>query len=196
MNQLKYYTPGYPERPALPIYGLYQQKLDCFLIVVETQSASIKMRQVLSSRYPLLAICLNTASNFSPNLIDNEVCENWSYTGTPPYADELIESRPEFEWDLFAEKQWCLMCKFYLEFLKRVRTPHINSEVLNITVGLTEPSEFYNQYKVLESQVWRAMYFGKVFEQTDQEIRQIISNTNLEKIDIQQILQDLENTCS
>jgi hypothetical protein len=196
MQHFKYYTPGYPEHSVLPVYGLHQHKLDCFLIIAETLSLAIKLRQILSSRYPLTMVCLNTAQNFSPNLVDNEVCENWSYTGTPPYAEELVEARPEFEWDLAKEKQWCLMCRFYLEFLKRVRTPNINTETLNITVGLSEPSEFYNQYKVLESQVWSAMYFGKEFEQTDQEIRQIISGTDLQKVDVQKILQDLENTCS
>ena len=79
MQDFKYFTYGYSSDLRNPMYGLYQPVLNCFLIVFpDYDVVGQQLTAILSSRYLLQPIRLDVADNYTRNVIDNKVCENWT----------------------------------------------------------------------------------------------------------------------
>jgi hypothetical protein len=185
MEKFKYFTYGYPEHTALPVYGLYQPVIDCFLITVKSPMIASQLRMLLSSRYSLYTVCLNTAENYKHNLIDNAICENWTFRGRSKLlvdqfdkidhiilADYLEPINYTANWNIDQEKQWCMLCKFYLSFFDAFRSKTDTAE--KMLSRILPGTGFNNNQSTIEQQVLSLMYLGTDFDQTDQDIRKII----------------------
>lgn len=197
MYDLKYFDYGLPVHPALPIYGLYQPVLDCFLIVTNTETLINKLKFILSSRYLTHVICLNAADNFHPTLIDNSVCENWTIKDknqielthamdTLPcinLSGLLVSTTTFIEWDILKEKQWALLCLHWLTFFDRFKHnsySQIDSELKDL-IDLKDLNYSWNPGIIdAEKQIMKLLYLNKDFDQTNQQILSIVNHYGIE----------------
>jgi len=150
-----------------------------------------KLREILSSRYQCHVVCLNTADNYEPNLIDNDVCENWTLTDPVKLitydslntsdlvlADHLqmITSPPD--WDIEKEKAWCLMCQHWLIFLQKFKKHLALADVIIKAVPSDRPSKS-DYYQQIQTQITDVLYLQRDLDQADQQIRTLIANDNV-----------------
>jgi len=190
MEKFKYFNYGYSNHPALPTYALYQPVLDCFLITADSPIVANQLRMLLSSRYSLYTVCLNTAENYEHNLIDNTVCENWTFLGRKHlpvnqlngasqivYADHLQLIDHAVDWNVDREKQWVLMCKFYLAFFTKFKD-HALPGAETVTEFLPKDC-FGNEQQAIEQQAMELLYLGTDFESTDIKIQELINTDPL-----------------
>jgi len=193
MKKFKYFTYGYPDHPALPTYALYQPVLDCFLITADSPIIATQLQMLVSSRYSLYTVCLNTAENYTQNLIDNAICENWTFSGRRQlpvtqinkvdqivYADHLELINHNLDWDIAREKQWLFLCNFYLDFFNTFKE-RISPSAQAVMEILPNDCFGYPQ-QAIEQQAMEMLYLSTDFEQTDLKLKQIINTDPLMSI--------------
>ncbi len=186
-GKFKYFTLGYPEHPALPVYAIYQPTLNRFINIVASIDIAQQLRRVLSSRYQCYIVCLNTADNYQPNLIDNDVCEHWTLpdpiklihfdqmdASTTYFADNLVPATDTPNWDIEKEKAWCLMCQYWLIFLQRFKRQLDTADLVLRAVPHIKPdkSEYHQQ---ITTQISDILYTTRDIDLADQKIRDLLA---------------------
>ena len=73
------YFAGYPIKIGYAHYALYDIALDRFVFVCDGRELGLRVQQLAMSRYHMALIQLDWADNYQHNLIDNTICENWTY---------------------------------------------------------------------------------------------------------------------
>ena len=195
MQDFKYFTYGYSTDLKNSIYGFYQPVLNCFLIVFpDYTTVGPRLAAILSSRYLLQPIRIDTADNYAHNLIDNEVCEYWAISNqndiptrsivnnlTILHADRLIPTVPVTELiQIGKEKQWAQFCLFWLRFIELecqflVSGMWIDDQLGNLDIfDVFEPLLPLN-YKQFVAKTMELLYLGQDLEKTEQEIINIIN---------------------
>jgi hypothetical protein len=199
MQDFKYFTYGYSPDLRNSIYGLYQPVLNCFLIVFpDYDVVGPQLTAILSSRYLLQPIRIDTANNYAHNVIDNEVCERWSISNFDKIfpndiinqvnvilADQLIPvaSLNPGLIQIEKEKQWAQFCLFCLRF--------INSECQTGAAGLWIDNQIGNldifnmfepvlsvQYTQVVANIMSMLYQGRDLATTEQAIIDLVNNTD------------------
>jgi hypothetical protein len=195
MENFKYFRRGLPDNPKAPVYALYQPMLDCFLAVFDNLELARQVQLIASSRYTTYVCLLNTADNFYPKVIDNEICENWSFTNKdptqfiqldflsqPPHlVEELCNSNlPQQDLiNLDKEKQWLLMCRFWINFVNNTNFK-ISRDLEKILNTLPSGIESYHTLTDdFEREILTLLYLGIDFEKTDQQILNIVESVKL-----------------
>jgi hypothetical protein len=193
MENFKYFDLGYPEYPVLPMYGLYQPIFDCFIAVAPSLPIANKLQSILSSRYTSQVICLNTAENFKYNLMDNGNCQQWTVENknqiviTKAFINnqvhfpvKLSPSIKTIDWDMHQEKQWILICLYWIKFFKIKE--EFNSKYTGLDSDLRdlldlENLNYYSEdnHSAAELQIMKLLYLGRDFELIEQQINDIIS---------------------
>jgi hypothetical protein len=181
------------------MYGLYQPVLNCFLIVFpDYDVVGQQLTAILSSRYLLQPIRLDIADNYTRNVIDNKVCENWTisnlYEISPTdimagvkiiLANQLIPVAPPAP-ELIAiarEKQWAQFCLFWLRFIRlesqfNAAGLWIDNQIGNLDIfDVFEPVLFPN-YREFVKKTISLLYLGRDLEKTEQEIIKLVHNTD------------------
>jgi hypothetical protein len=132
MHKFHYFSYGYPEQPSGPVYALYQPVLECFLLVVNDIDTAQRLKAYAPARYQVTVVRIDQAVNYTPNLIDNEVCEQWTLVNKNDVnlfendsqgvviASELTPATIGVPWDLIKEKQWLLALMFYIKFFDQI----------------------------------------------------------------------------
>jgi hypothetical protein len=195
MQDFKYFTYGYSPDLRLPVYGLYHPVLNCFLVVFPDYDAvGPQLAAILSSRYLLQPVYLTTASNYTHNIIDNEVCERWSISNfgeissrtiinkvTLIPADGLIPAPPVTELiQIKKEKQWAQFCLFWLRFIKSecylsTAGLWIDDQIGNLDIfNVFEPLLPVN-YKQFIAKTMQLLYLGQDIQKIEQAIIDIIN---------------------
>ena len=192
MNNFKYYQHGTFSDLSIPIYGLYEPVLDCFLFLTDELDIANKLKYILSSRYSTHICQINLTTNYTTGIIDNGCCENWSLTNKSKVkAEHYLENlkmilgetlcptqRKDTTWNIDTEKQWCLLCNHWLKFLKsRGAMVHDYSEIdeyLNdfLSIDTLGPAIAYN---IDTAGILKLLYLGEDFEQTDLAIQRLIN---------------------
>lgn len=182
MKPFKYYTLGYAEHKSLNRYAIYQPVLDCFIFCLDSLLVAQGMKSLLSSRYDCMIVCLNTAENYSHNLVDNMSCEQWTLDQRTDLCFSKLElsdlvlarrlkkiAAPDW-WDIDREKQWCFLLQMCLKFL------HLYKQELLLTdlCFLHYQNRDSIEYQELEQRIISTLYMGRDFATTDQEIRLIL----------------------
>ena len=196
MQDFKYFTYGYNPDLKKPIYGLYQPVLNCFLIVFPDYNTAVgpQLTAILSSRYLLQPIQLDTANNYTYNIIDNEVCERWTISnpgdipvrsmiiGVPvipavqlmpvTVVTELIQIKKE--------KQWAQFCLFWLRFINsECHIPAAGIWIDNLIGNLDIFNVFDPllpaNYKQFITKTMQLLYLGQDLQKTEQAILDIIN---------------------
>lgn len=73
-----YFDIGYPKRFGSCHIGLYQPMENRFLLTLCNVQHAQDIALIISGRFPVFLVDLTSAKNYSPNLIDNLCCVNWS----------------------------------------------------------------------------------------------------------------------
>ena len=136
----KYFSSGLPEHPALPHIGLYNPVFDCFLITVSDENLAWQLKRLLSSRYGVYPMHLQTAKNYLSVEINNYNCTLWTADNaksinllrelfdTPVHiCNNLISSESKnISIDIHDEKNWALLCLHWLTKIQRFKNlkPH------------------------------------------------------------------------
>lgn len=187
----KYFSSGLPEHPALPHIGLYNPVFDCFLITVGNEELAWDLKFLLSSRYSLYPMYLNTADNYQEIEIGNHNCQLWTATNarsinllreffdTPIGVCNLLTPVVEenLNIDLEVEKEWALLCLFWLTKISRFRLmqPHYTRADSNLNRFLEVSNLGYkvNLHQDEEKQILKLLYLGRDFTQVAKEIEVI-----------------------
>jgi hypothetical protein len=209
MQDFKYFTYGYSPDLKNTIYGLYQPVLNCFLIVFpDYDVVGPQLAAILSSRYLLQPIRIDTADNYAHNVIDNEVCECWTISNlndiptrtiitklTVVPADRLIPVTkvPELI-QIKKEKQWAQFCLFWLRFIKSecqlsVAGIWIDDQLGNLDIFDVFEPLLPSDYRQFISKTIQLLYLGRDIQNTEQAIVDIINTNDSLKIRLQRFLE-------
>lgn len=199
MTDLKYFDYGYPTHPSLPVYGLYQPVLDCFIVVHPSLWVLNKLRSLLTPRYNTFTVCLNTADNFNPTIIDNTVCENWTFSNINQlninvpskifqhdeniYAEHLVQKITNE--DIFKEKQWALFCIHCIKLLNKDKNYSGNNYTvldndLKDIVDCKELCYIPEENKEIQTKILQLLYLSTDFNSTEQQILELANKYGLE----------------
>jgi len=210
MQDFKYFTYGYSPNLTNPIYGLYQPVLNCFLIVFpDYDTVGPQLAAILSSRYLLQPVCLTTANNYTYNIIDNEICENWAISNqndiptraiitrlTVIQADRLIPTTAVTELiQIKKEKQWVQFCLFWLRFIKSqcqlpVAGSWIDDQLGNLDIfNMFEPLLPVG-YRQFITKTMQLLYLGRDIQKTEQAIIDIIQTDDSLTLKFERFLKD------
>ena len=209
MQDFKYFTYGYSSDLTNPIYGLYQPVLNCFLIMFPDYDAvGPRLAAILSSRYLLQPIRIDTADNYTHNIIDNEVCEDWAISNqddiptrsmiiglTMVPADRLIPATIVTELiQIKKEKQWAQFCLFWLRFIESeckfsAAGMWIDDQLDNFDiVDVFEPL-LPSNYRQFIAKTMQLLYLGRDVQTTEQAIINVINTDDNLKYRLQRFLE-------
>jgi len=194
----KYFNYGIPPHPLLPVYGLYQPSFDRFLVVHTSLSLLNKIKSLLTSRYNTFTVCLNTADNYFYKIIDNSVCENWTFENKDMLninspsnifiddenicATNLIDNTVLSDETILKEKQWVLMCMHWVYAITLSRTIYNNctyygkldTDLRNI---IDHDLNYVPEESIVPNKILKLLYFGVDFEKTNYQIIEL-ANTH------------------
>jgi hypothetical protein len=139
---------------------------------------------LLSSRYSLHLIEITQAINYCHNLIDNAVCEQWSFAeknqldvnelpqySTPVHAQNLCPSAGNVDIDWIEEKKYAMMCAHWIEFFQIDLYKKFELELAQC-LGYTDLPGPGNKIK---THIMNLLYLGRDFDATDRSIREIVN---------------------
>jgi hypothetical protein len=198
MENFKYFNFGYPKYPWLPIYGLYQPILDRFIAVAPDLSSATKLQAILSSRYISYIICLNTAENFQPKLVDNSVCDQWTledktqipvtlgYSNKLIYiSGNLIPAVKTIDWDLHEEKRWIFLCLYWIIFFQSKEEYDnktfnmIDSELKDLIESENLVYQSQADFQTEKLEIMKLLYLGRNFDLIEQQINTIVDQSDM-----------------
>jgi hypothetical protein len=196
IKDFKYFHWGiYPE--DTPVYGLYEPVLDKFLLVLNSLEHAEMLKYLNYSRYGLYICRLDQASNFQEILIDNECCENWSFTNktTDLYVDQVLhdldpitvkefcQSSDEKVWNIIEEKRWLMFCQHVLELLDMPDEQYYN-KLFKSLGSFLNVEEFQNIQSIstVRSEILSALFLGSNIPDTQEQIKKILSRISQENL--------------
>jgi hypothetical protein len=197
MQDFKYFTYGYGPDLRNSVYGLYQPVLNCFLIVFpDYHLVGPQLTAILSSRYVLQPVQLDTANNYVHNIIDNEICENWTISNLDEIspneimtrvnvllADQLIPTTPAKSIQIEKEKQWAQFCLFWVRFIRAecqfgAAGLWIDDQIGSLDIfNVFEPVLFSSNREVV-TKIMSLLYLGQDLEKTEQAIFDLVNNAD------------------
>jgi hypothetical protein len=197
MQDFKYFTYGYSPDLRNPIHGLYQPVLNCFLIVFpDYASVGLQLAAILSSRYVLQPVQLDTADNYVHNIIDNEICEHWTISNLNEIspneimsgvnvllANQLLPTTTVTSIQIEKEKQWAQFCLFWLRFIRSecqfgAAGLWIDNQIGTLDMfDVFEPMLFPN-YQEFVTKTISLLYLGQDLEKTEQAILDLVNSTD------------------
>lgn len=125
---------GYPIKPGYAQYGLFDPGLDRFVHVNSDLQCALDVRILAVSRFHVEVIQLDTANNYHSNMIDNDVCESWTFVRTAfedfwgvshdtPYMAAELRPSPVMESDastVHEEKTWFQVYWHWVSFVRKL----------------------------------------------------------------------------
>jgi hypothetical protein len=194
MPSLKYFTNGYPANTQSNVYGLYQPVLNCFLFILpDYPDIGAQLTAILSSRYTLQPICVSSASNYAHNIIDNEVCHNWTISNLHQVsarslmsdchiinAEQLLPTTVTIEWDVEKEKQWVQFCAFWLRFIRLIKNTGYSGGWIDELIGSNKLFGMFDSMAGsaitdFVEQVTGLLYLGQDLLTTEQSILELVN---------------------
>lgn len=131
-NEPKYL--GYPEKNGYAHYAFFDVELGRFVFVCDNLDVAIDVHVISVPRYHTEIVQLDCAENYSWNVLDNDVCEYWSYKNSKSAdyweasAHHVIKSQ-RLEYDavmpintevLAARKNWFQIYWYWINFMKKL----------------------------------------------------------------------------
>jgi hypothetical protein len=185
---MKYFNYGLPQSKDKEIYALYQPVLDCFLCVIPDLTIAKQLVVVISARYMLIICDIKQAENFSHNLIDNQVCEQWTMADKLSLIDLdrclpvtsvkhlTCHNKSTLQWDVVKEKQWLLFCLHWLNFIDYLKKLDVSLEVDRIF------NNFFNMPLYAQGdEIWKFeqtvnhfLYMGQDLSTVETELAELI----------------------
>ena len=183
LENFEYFFYGCPgENDLRPMYALYLPITESFLICTTEWRTVNKLKMLLSSKYTLHLVELTSAKNYHHNIIDNSICENWSFAekaqlpinelpglDMPIYTSQLCASTGTVDIDWIKEKKYAMMCAHWIELFKP--TPHekFETEIARLLGNDTEQVES----NPVKKQIMNLLYLGSDLKATDLAIKKL-----------------------
>jgi hypothetical protein len=144
----------------------------------------------------LQPIRISCASNYEHNIIDNEICQNWTISNLHQVtarslmvdckminAEQLIPTTVSVDWDIEKEKQWMQFCVFWLRYIKSIEKPGYcggwideqigNNSLFSVFDPLAKP-----EVREFAEQVTKLLYLGQDLTTTEQIIMSLLNGRN------------------
>jgi hypothetical protein len=184
IKNFKYFVYGVPPNQNDPLYALYQPILDRFLIVSHDLNSIKTLSAILLTRYPTYICCVSSASNYEHNIVDNEVCDSWTFSNNADLNVEyflsnqdvvqvknLVPTSNTVSWDIIKEKEWILFCQHWIEFFNVLKIYIFQYYQIDSILSDILPNDnlIYYPHDV-ERQVLNILFFGNDIEKTQLEI--------------------------
>jgi len=166
-------------------FGLYQPVLNCFLLCLTNQDEANAIKLLASARYSLYLIDLVSAENYSPTLIDNDVCENWSISNRididinrPQVINNIVKAARLVNTDIVdpdtaKEKEYLQTVQQHVKFcydIERRFDRPIHNFVDNVLdISLSDPDQ--TEIKNLVKQIKKTLYLGNDVTDIKKEIQ-------------------------
>lgn len=194
LSMSRYYT---DLSPGKPILALYEITADRFLIVLNDLAGIRHLKYILSSRYHLHIVRVDTADNYVDGMISNMNCDEWSLWNlddikfSMPMSEKIIEAevlcatREVASYNVFNEKLWCLFCSYCLQLLTKDFTRFKDDPTLQDYAKL---DNFLNRFldvsevnaacvmitPEVRNKVLKFLYLGRDLSATEAEIKKLI----------------------
>lgn len=176
-------------------FGLWEPTLDRFLLILNDVSLVDCIIMVSSSRYNLYLCNLNSAQNYSRNLIDNSCCENWTLSNksqikigkfnqynTATTVEFLVPSLDNPKWNIKQEKAWLQICWFWLNFIHEIKNHQWHQKIQFIkkiySSELNYSHDYFDNIDLVETYILKNLYFERDIEIINQNISSFILNTD------------------
>lgn len=198
MQTIKFFDWGYPDNPAKHQLGLWEPCMDRFLLIVSDSDIAETLRMIGSSRYSLFICNLNSADNYSSNLIDNTCCHHWTLSNksqirisdfnqfiNPLDVQHLVSDNYTDSLDIDKEKVFLQTCLGWLKFIKHLKNfsgkwYYYYSFIKKIGEhDLPMDQDFYNQIDILENFILKNLYLSRDSELTSYKIECFMNTLNL-----------------
>lgn len=193
LENFQYFFYGYPEENQPNMYALYQPVADAFLICTSNCDLAQDLKMLLSSRYSLHLVELTRATNYHHNLIDNTVCEKWSFVEKnlldinklpqcvlPVHARTLCSSTGNIDIDWVEEKKYAMMCAHWIEFfnsdIDRKFKSDLNKKFQLQLAQCIGYKGFLQPNDKIKPPAMNLLYSGKDVEATDSSIRKMLND--------------------
>jgi hypothetical protein len=155
-----------------------------------------QLAAILSSRYMLQPVQLDTADNYVHNVIDNEICERWTISNLNEIspneimtrvnvllADQLIPTIPMTSIQIEKEKQWAQFCLFWLRFIRSecqfgAAGLWIDSQIGNLDIFNVFEPVLFPDYREFVTKTMSLLYLGQDLEKTEQAIFDLVNNAD------------------
>jgi len=194
MQNNQYFDWGIPGTDQEHQIGLWEPVLDRFLLISVDPQITNDIRMIASSRYLLFACDLTKATNYTPNLIDNSCCENWTLANkksieigkftqylNPIKVDELTPCHSSVDWNVELEKSWLMFAHHWLKFLKHLK---VNSQWYSydrfiknfIDNSFSETSDYYDHIEHTEKFILKSLYLGQDIDTVHKEITDFLES--------------------
>lgn len=170
---------GLPLTARHPHYGLFQPVLDRFVLTLADYQQAWQICRLTSSKFPLYVCELSSAENYTPTLIDNTCCENWTMGSTSvitagyPVQIDRLEPSTVMPSDIGEIKQQVFRAYYWTSFIGYLRDhifPH-HDAVMFVREMFDETAD--DQYQKLASiiqDIHRRIYFDTNSESIQQLI--------------------------
>jgi len=192
-----------PKYSGYAQYGLYSVICDRFVITYYDPSILVPLSKILSSRCRLDLCRLDTASNYTPGLLDNSCCLGWtmneklSFTRFPDFNKPvthpglLIEKNMLTDDLLVSDRQsfiFALHCVIKLEHHvnELYKTSSVMQDlVFGDTLDLSKSTDYVLEAaKTLQNSIYRILYTTYNFNEMTQKIQRIINQYDNKELTI------------
>jgi hypothetical protein len=198
MDNSEYFRLGYPGSDYPTQIALWEPVLDRFLLVLCDHPTVIKnIQMIASSRYLLIECDLSSADNYSPNLIDNSCCEQWTLGNKkdiktskhtlhtkPITVEHLISSHAEITWDVCTEKSWLQTVWYFLKFLQELKNLQHNWYYYNQFIkkinytNESQSQDYFDCVDLTETYIFENLYLRRDQDSVCKDIENFIQQIN------------------
>lgn len=197
MSNNNFFNWGYPSAKNERQFGLWEPVLDRFLVIVVDPEIINDLRMVASSRYLLFACDLSLADNYTPELIDNSCCENWTLSNkkdirfsklaqhnTPTPVCKLIANTTVSDWNIDLEKTWLQFVSYCLSFIKGLKQSQGNwyfysKFIKNVNYfDSGHEQDYYDHIDATERFILKSLHLGNDVDTVYNDISNFIKSTD------------------
>lgn len=194
MDYLQHFDFGAPDNQGQH-YALWEPVLNRFLLVLSDLQLCETIKFIASSRYKLFLIDLTTAENYTPTLIDNSCCGNWTFSNKidiatiqpnryvlPIAATMLLENKSDSDWDFRQETRYLQFIAVWLKFLKHIKEQHPWMAYVEFIRKIHRDNElagikndWYDRQTLLEKDILKTLYLGNDIQLVHQQIVDLLA---------------------
>lgn len=194
MNTARFFEYGCPDEFGKPHYGLYQPALDRIVFTVDDLEIAQEIVLLMSSRFNLFIYDLSGAENYSPNIIDNTCCENWSVSNCHEIklthshreipcmdAEVLLPKGAPDDWILDSDKDWMQSIWHWVRFQFWLETEYyvwFPTDVFIHDIDPSSPGNHGDCITLFGSRMRRCLYLEREYDLANGQILALIQSEN------------------
>ena len=191
ISDIDYFDYGLPPDNESNVYGLYSYSLDRIIAIHHNTDLMKQVMVLLSPKIRLQIINLSSAKNFSPNIIDNSVCYNWSVEYTDfvgvlsvynkiIFADSLyeIENSAEGLQNLQDLAKWTQLTFFYCDIFNNIKKYQFQDKSFNeaFMTDMLDIPKIQSRFREVEKTIYKTIYFENDYQTANEKILAMVNS--------------------